>query len=131
MAKRFGFFLFLCYATFSARAQEQHAFLDQRAEENYHHLKDSTDLPWLEAIKYIALSSKRNSYLSIGGTFRPRFEHFTNDEKLEIKDKLKEHLDLLWELARRMKRDAKYIVCKPVKLANQQSLNFNMWNIRR
>ena len=79
MAKRYCFFVFLCCAAFYIHAQEQNAFLEQRAEEDYHYLKDSTDLSWQEAMKYISLGGNKESYLSFGGSFRPRFEHFTNN----------------------------------------------------
>ncbi|MEM1359511.1 MAG: alginate export family protein, partial [Bacteroidota bacterium] len=64
-------------------AQDQTTFLDQRAEEDYNHLKDSTNLAWPDAIKYLSLTKKRNAYLSLGGSFRPRFEHFTNNNWIE------------------------------------------------
>ena len=60
-------------------AQGQTHFLEQRAEEDYRHLKDSTSLTWQDALKYIALDRQKSAYLSIGGTFRPRYEHFTNN----------------------------------------------------
>ncbi|MEM1393557.1 MAG: alginate export family protein [Cyanobacteria bacterium P01_H01_bin.150] len=68
-----------CSFPFSAIAQHSYSFKDERAEEDYSFLKDSTNLVWQETIKYIPLSANRNSYLSIGGSFRPRFEHFTNN----------------------------------------------------
>lgn len=71
--------LFFFLITFAIHAQESIEFKDQRAEENYAFLKDSTNLAWQDAIKYIALTSSRNSYLSIGGSYRPRYEHFSNN----------------------------------------------------
>ncbi|MEM1321591.1 MAG: alginate export family protein [Bacteroidota bacterium] len=63
---------------FSPIHAQSYSFKDQRAEENYLSLKDSVNLTGLAALKYIALSANRNSYLSIGGSYRPRFEHFSN-----------------------------------------------------
>ncbi|MEM9919964.1 MAG: alginate export family protein [Bacteroidota bacterium] len=65
-------------------AQQQDAFKSERAQEDYTHLKDSTNLGWQQAVKYISLSGDRSSYLSIGGSFRPRYEHFSN--RFWIKD---------------------------------------------
>ncbi|MEM9887895.1 MAG: alginate export family protein, partial [Bacteroidota bacterium] len=44
------------------------------------------DLVWLNAIKYIAFNKTRSSYFSIGGSFRPRFEHFTNNRWIADND---------------------------------------------
>lgn len=71
-------FFLLCYLGFTSYTQESNDFKDERAEENYSFFKDSTKLAWQNAIKYISLSANRNSYLSIGGSYRPRFEHFSN-----------------------------------------------------
>ena len=74
------------FLSFIAVAQGQSKFLEQRAEEDYHYLKDSTDLVWPKAIKYLALDKQKESYLSIGGSFRPRFEHFTNNRWIDDND---------------------------------------------
>ena len=66
--------------------QGQIHFLEQRANEDYSSLTDSTHLPWQEAIKHIALGNQQRSFLSIGGSFRPRFEHFTNNSWIEDND---------------------------------------------
>ena len=62
--------------------KEQPAFKLTRAEEQYAYLKDKESNPFEEdfsdALKFIPLSQSRNSYLSIGGQFRPRFEHYSN-----------------------------------------------------
>jgi hypothetical protein len=53
-----------------------------RAEEDYSYL--SNDGPqqykedWSDPIKLIRLASDRDIYLTLGGEFRPRYEHFTN-----------------------------------------------------
>ena len=53
-----------------------------RAAESYTHLKDQSTSPYekafLDEIKYIPLTSNKASYLTLGGSFRPRFEHYTN-----------------------------------------------------
>ncbi len=72
--------------SFSVPIRGQTKFLEQRAEEDYSHLKDSTNLSWPQAVKYIAFDSPKNAYLSIGGTFRSRFEHFTNNRWMEGND---------------------------------------------
>ena len=71
--------LLLCSFHFTSYAQEYFEFKDQRATEDYSFLKDSTNLAWQNAIKYISLSRNRNSYLRIGGSYRPRYEHFSNN----------------------------------------------------
>ncbi len=53
-------------------------FLEERAEEDYRHLADSTDLSGWESLKFIPLNSRRTIYFSIGGSFRPRFEYLSN-----------------------------------------------------
>ncbi len=70
--------LLFCSFTYSVVAQQSYRFKEERAAEEYSFLKDSTNLTWLEAIKYLSLSAKKNSYLSIGGSYRPRFEYFSN-----------------------------------------------------
>jgi len=58
--------------------KHSYTFQDERAAEDYSFLKDSSNLDWIESIKYISLTTSQNSYLSIGGSYRPRFEHFSN-----------------------------------------------------
>ncbi len=70
--------MLFCSYTCPIVAQQSYTFKDERAAEDYDFLKDSTNLSWYESAKYIALSANRNSYLSIGGSYRPRFEHFSN-----------------------------------------------------
>lgn len=72
--------------SFPTLAQGQSHFLEERAEEDYQHLKDSIKLAWQDAFKYIALDKQKNTYLSIGGTFRPRYEHFTNSRWIKDND---------------------------------------------
>lgn len=72
-------FLYILICTFhvSSSAQETVRFKEERAEEDYSLLQDSTKLSWMDAIKHISLNNSKN-YLSIGGSYRPRFEYFTN-----------------------------------------------------
>ncbi|MEM8488169.1 MAG: alginate export family protein [Bacteroidota bacterium] len=53
-----------------------------RASEDYSYLKSETGSPYekglLDEIKYIPITKNRASYLTLGGSYRPRFEHFTN-----------------------------------------------------
>lgn len=53
-----------------------------RASESYTYLKDVSTSPYekgfLDEIKYISITSNKDSYLTLGGSFRPRFEHYTN-----------------------------------------------------
>lgn len=74
---QFSVLILLCFHTLT---QGQKNFLEQRAQEDYSHLRDSSNLAWQDVIKYIALDKKKRSYLSVGGSFRPRFEHFTNNQ---------------------------------------------------
>ena len=82
MKKRSYFFIcpYLLFCSFQCAvlAQNEQVFKEERAAENYSFLKDSTNLDYFQALKYIPLNNKRNSYLSIGGSHRPRFEYFTN-----------------------------------------------------
>lgn len=68
-----------CNFHFISYAQTSFEFKEQRAEEDYSTLQDSIKLSQFDAFKYISLNQARSSYLSIGGSFRPRFEHFTNN----------------------------------------------------
>ena len=62
--------------------KEPPPFKMTRAEENYSYLKDKENSPYqvgvFDALKYIPFSTSGNTYLSIGGQIRPRFEHFSN-----------------------------------------------------
>ena len=53
-----------------------------RAEENYSYLNDkensSFEKSTFDALKYMPLNNSGNVYLSLGGQFRPRFEHYSN-----------------------------------------------------
>ncbi|MEM9830805.1 MAG: alginate export family protein [Bacteroidota bacterium] len=60
--------------------------MDQRANEDYSHLKDSSKLSGLEKIKFVPLGQKRNAHLSFGGSTRHRYEHFTNQAWLQGND---------------------------------------------
>lgn len=70
-------FSFLSLTLFAQKGQ-QITIQDERANEDYSYLKDSIQLQSLAALKFISLAKNSSSYLSIGGSFRPRFEHFTN-----------------------------------------------------
>ncbi|SMG48022.1 Alginate export [Marivirga sericea] len=66
-------------------AQEERSAADvppikqMRAEENYSFLegRDSARL-LLKSLKWMPISRKKNVFLSVGGQYRPRFEHFSN-----------------------------------------------------
>ncbi len=50
-----------------------------RAEESYLFLKDAdAGQVFLQDLKWLPLNEKKNYYLTIGGEYRPRIEHFTN-----------------------------------------------------
>ncbi|WP_298519999.1 alginate export family protein [uncultured Kordia sp.] len=53
-----------------------------RATENYEYLKDKDQNEFkkgaFDAIKFIALNDQKSIYVSFGGQFRPRFEHYSN-----------------------------------------------------
>ncbi|MEN0006128.1 MAG: alginate export family protein [Bacteroidota bacterium] len=73
------FFLLLLGGPSPAIAQAPHPIKEERAAEDYSFLKDSLPSKGIERLKFIPLHASRTSYLSIGGSFRPRFEHFTNN----------------------------------------------------
>ena len=60
------------------------AFKTNRAEEDYSYLKDTEKSPYESAfgdgVKYIALNQERSTYLTLGGGYRSRVEHFTNKD---------------------------------------------------
>jgi len=75
----------------SVAAQEQEVQLEKkeapsfsvfRQNENYEYLKDKENNPYEEDffdfIKFIPLNKNKDIYLSLGGQFRPRFEHYSN-----------------------------------------------------
>lgn len=80
------------------RAQEQSevdkkdlpAHLTHRAEEDYSYLKDAGDLgdeqSFEEAIKYIPLTARGTVYARVGGQYRTRWDHFTNDNWTDTND---------------------------------------------
>ncbi len=70
--------LSIMFVSIRAFAQRPDGYKEQRALEDYSELKDSTNLDWSNAIKYIALDKQRKSYLSFGGSIRPRYERLTN-----------------------------------------------------
>ncbi len=85
--KYFLLFLFpFCFIEFSIAQeqtkQEPPALKMTRAEEDYLYLKNKENSPFekdfFDAIKYIPLEQSGNIYLSLGGQFRPRFEHYSN-----------------------------------------------------
>jgi len=71
----FCFFFLSSICCFAQNSQ----FNSQRAEEDYSYLKDSTDLKFRDAIKYIALNKKRSSYLSMGGSIRTTYDNYENE----------------------------------------------------
>ncbi|MEO0899976.1 MAG: alginate export family protein [Bacteroidota bacterium] len=66
------------FAQVSKPTSTKPAFLTERADEDYSYLKDSSRLRGNDALKFIAFGESKNSYLSLGGSFRPRIEHFSN-----------------------------------------------------
>jgi len=88
--KYFLLFLFVFCSLQLATAQEQKEAIKKeppalkmtRAEENYAYLKNKENSVFEEdpfdVIKYISLNQSGNIYLSLGGQFRPRFEHYSN-----------------------------------------------------
>ena len=88
--KYYLLFLFVFCTVHFAIAQEQNemtkkelpAFKMTRSEENFFYLKEKENSLYeatiFDAIKYIPLHSSGNVYLSFGGQFRPRFEHYSN-----------------------------------------------------
>ncbi|MEM6722604.1 MAG: alginate export family protein [Bacteroidota bacterium] len=72
------YLILLCGMPIVVVAQHQQAILDERAKEDYSYLKDSTNLAWQKAIKYLGFGAQNGSYISVGGSYRARYEHFTN-----------------------------------------------------
>lgn len=76
--------LFLCIVTSYSQEEKKvpPAFDTNRSDENYAYLKDEETNPYKKGfaddLKFIPLTSSKSSYVSIGGQFRPRIEHFTN-----------------------------------------------------
>ena len=54
----------------------------ERAEEDYSHLKDKSTNPYqkgfADALKYISLNASKTAYLTLGGGYRARLEHTSN-----------------------------------------------------
>ncbi|MEM6263685.1 MAG: alginate export family protein [Bacteroidota bacterium] len=77
----------ICMACFKGMGQEQYSnkgaappILMLRAEEDYRFLKDNDSLDFfLKELKFIPLNRKKTTVLTLGGGFRPRVEHFTNE----------------------------------------------------
>lgn len=88
-------------------AQISQSFQSQRAKEDYSFLKDSTDLKWYDAMKYIGIGESRNAYLSIGGSVRPRIENFVNqnwipaDNPIYYSQRIAVHTD--WHLGQQFR----------------------------
>ena len=78
----FNTFQFVVAQESEREKKEAPAFKLTRAEESYLYLKDKENSPFekgiFDAIKYIPLHKNGNAYLSLGGQFRPRFEHYSN-----------------------------------------------------
>ncbi len=85
---------------------EAPAFQMKRAEEDYSYLQDKENSPYekdvLDALKYIPFSQSGKVYMTLGGQFRPRFEHFSNRFWLDEEDfnfysqRLAFHTDLVF-----------------------------------
>ncbi len=78
-----GFLLVLCNPWF-CKAQEDKKLPSisvLRAEENYQFLNGNDSLSFfLKGLKFIPINSDGSAYLSLGGEYRPRVEHFTNPD---------------------------------------------------
>ncbi len=59
-------------------AQKADRFQNQRAKENYSYLRDSTALEFPSSLKFIPIGKQGISYLSVGGSYRTRFEGLSN-----------------------------------------------------
>lgn len=87
---------FLLISTFSVFAQieeikkEAPAFKMTRAAEDYSYLKNNENNLYekdaFDAIKYIPFTKSGDTYLTLGGQIRPRFEHYSNRFWLEEGD---------------------------------------------
>jgi hypothetical protein len=76
----FIFYLLLVFS-FIAKAQELPPIKALRAEENYESVLKNDSLKnatFLNQLKAIPFTKKRSIYLSLGGEFRPRWEHTDN-----------------------------------------------------
>jgi len=86
MYKRFFGVLFFILFSQEAFSQEEKKeapnFSIFRQNENYEYLKykDTThyESDFFDPIKFIPLNKNKDVYLSLGGQFRPRFEHYSN-----------------------------------------------------
>ncbi|WP_405206334.1 alginate export family protein [Aquimarina sp. LLG6339-5] len=60
------------------------ALKTNRADENYEYLEDETKNPYkkgfADPLKHINLNKDKSIYLTLGGQYRPRIEHFTNKD---------------------------------------------------
>ncbi len=71
----------MAFATFIAKAQNLSPIKPLRAEEDYSGLLQNDSLrksSLLNKLKAIPLSKDKSIYLSLGGEFRPRWEHYDN-----------------------------------------------------
>ena len=50
-----------------------------RAEEDYSYLQSGSELSLEESLKYLEIDANGLVYASVGGQYRTRWEHFTND----------------------------------------------------
>jgi len=76
--------LFLVQGVFAQEEEKKEApnYSLFRQNENYEYLKDKENSlyeeDFFDPIKFIPLNKKKDIYLSLGGQFRPRFEHYSN-----------------------------------------------------
>ena len=86
----FSVFQFVVAQETTTEKQEPPSFKMTRAEESYLYLKDKKNSSFeksiFDGIKYIPFNKKGDIYLSLGGQFRPRFEHYSNRFWLEEED---------------------------------------------
>lgn len=81
-AGKVGLIVLCCLLASSVFAQETKipAIKLQRAEESYAFLDSAADKTvFLQPLKYIPINRNRSVYLSLGGEYRARLEHFTNE----------------------------------------------------
>ena len=90
--RRLYFYLFICYLSVldveNGWAQEQQSHRDLpplsalRAEEDYAYLqrvRSKNELSFEESLKYLNVNQGAGVYARVGGQYRMRWEHFTND----------------------------------------------------
>lgn len=86
LALVFCLFALICFGQTSQEEEKKSPpdIKTNRAEEDYSYLKDAKSNPYQSTfgdnLKYIALNANRTTYLTLGGGYRARVEHFTNKD---------------------------------------------------